>query len=223
MSDYAQKILDSPDAPRQIEALYQTMQTEKSRRHDFREWITPSVKAEFINGEIILHSPVKRRHWKVTDFLSSILSIYTRIKKLGTVGTEKVMVSLTRNDYEPDLVFFSKEKADTFTDDQMLFPAPDFVVEILSKKTASKDRGIKMQDYAAHGIQEYWIIDPIKQHIEQYILFTPMDKKYSPAKIFRLYDDIESRAIQGFTIPVQAIFDEETNIKTLQNLLENKD
>lgn len=219
MFDYAQKILDSPDAPRQIERLYKTLQDEKQRRHDFREWITPNIKAEFINGEVVLHSPVKRRHWKTTDFLSSILSIYTRIKKLGTVGTEKVMVALTRNDYEPDLVFYSKEKADTFTDDQLLFPAPDFVVEILSKGTAAKDKGIKKTDYAAHGVREYWIIDPIRQRIEQYILLSPNDKQFIPAKTFLIGDDIESRVIEGFTIPVAALFDEQANIEALRNLI----
>jgi hypothetical protein len=53
------------------------------------------------------------------------------------------MIGLTRNDYEPDLVYFSKDKVDVFTDDQMIFPAPNFVVEILSKKTATRDEGIK--------------------------------------------------------------------------------
>jgi Uma2 family endonuclease len=222
MFDYAQKILESPDAPLQIEALQQAMQDEKRRRHDFREWITPNIKAEFINGEVVLHSPVKKRHWSVTDFLSRILSVYSSVKKLGRVGTEKVMIALTRNDYEPDLVFFLKEKADNFTDEQLLFPAPDFVVEILSKSTAGKDKGIKKVDYATHGVSEYWIIDPIKQQITQYILFLPTDKQYSPPKIFKLNDDIESRVIKGFIMPVRAIFDEETNIETLQNLLENK-
>ena len=219
MLDYAEKIWASPDAPRQIEALYERLQDEKQRRHDFREWITPNIKAEFINGEIVLHSPVKRRHWKVTDLLSSILSIYTRIKKLGSVGTEKVLIALTRNDYEPDLVFFSKEKADMFTDDQLLFPAPDFVVEILSKGTASKDKGIKKTDYAAHGVREYWIVDPVQQHITQYILLSPKDKQFAPAKIFRIGEDIESRVITGFIMPVEAIFDEQTNIETLQKLI----
>ena len=223
MFDYAQKILESPDAPRQIEALQKAMQDEKRRRHDFREWITPDIKAEFINGEVVLHSPVKRRHWKVTDFLSSILSIYTRVKKLGTVGTEKVMIALTRNDYEPDLVFFLKEKADTFTDEQLLFPAPDFIVEILSKGTAGKDKGIKKTDYAAHGVSEYWIIDPVQQQITQYILFLPTDKQYSPPKVFKLNDDIESRVIKGFIMPVRAIFEDEANIETLQILMQNKD
>ena len=47
MFDYAQKIWASPDAPRQIEALYEKLQDEKQRRNDFREWITPNIKAIF--------------------------------------------------------------------------------------------------------------------------------------------------------------------------------
>jgi Uma2 family endonuclease len=217
--EYVDKIMSSPDAPQQIDALYEAMQDEKKRRHDFHEWITPAIKAEFINGEVILHSPVKKRHFSVTDLLSSLLSFYVRVKKLGRVATEKAMIALTRNDYEPDLVFFSKAQYDTFTEDQMLFPAPDFVVEILSKKTASKDRGIKKQDYAAHGIREYWIIDPVRQNIEQYILLSPKDKAYAPPKTFGLADDIESYVIKGFNIPVQALFDEAVNVETIQDLL----
>jgi Uma2 family endonuclease len=219
MVNYAQKILQSPDALQQLETLQKAVEAEKRRRHEFREWITPDIKAEFINGVTVIHSPTKRRHWKVTDLLSRLVSFYADIKKLGTVGVEKVMISLTRNDYEPDLVFFSKEKADLFTDDQVLFPAPNFVVEILSKKTAPKDKGVKKQDYAAHGIQEYWIIDPVSQQIQQHLLTFPDDKQYAPPSIFTIDEIIESRVIQGFTIPVRAIFDNQVNVETLQQLL----
>jgi Uma2 family endonuclease len=221
MIDYAQKILELPDAPQQVEALMVTLNEEKRRRRDFREWVTPDVKAEFINGEVIVHSPVKRRHWKITDLLSSILSVFVRFRKLGSIGTEKVMIALTRNDYEPDLVFFSKEKAAHFYDEQVLFPAPDFIVEILSKSTAAKDKGIKKKDYAANGIKEYWIIDPIKEKIEQFILFSTTDKEYLPARVFTIDDEIESWVIKGFIIPVRAIFDEETNLETLQNIIQS--
>jgi Uma2 family endonuclease len=219
MFDFVEKIMASPDAPQQFEALRSAIDDEKKRRHDFREWITPGIKAEFINGEIVLHSPVKKRHFSATDLLSRLLSFYGSIKKLGRVATEKAMITLTRNDYEPDLVFFLKEKYDTFKEDQMLFPPPDFAVEIISKSTATRDRGIKKTDYAAHGIREYWIIDPFKQHIEQYVLLSPNDKKYTPPKIFRIYDEIESYVIPGFIIPVQAIFDETVNVETLQDLM----
>jgi Uma2 family endonuclease len=53
---------------------------------------------------------------------------------------------------------------------QMRFPAPDFIAEILSPSTEENDRNIKSTDYAAHGVSEYWIIDPAYRIVEQYLL-----------------------------------------------------
>ncbi len=142
ISQHAKQILSRPDALEQVRAMQAILEEEARKRHEFREWLDEDIKAEFINGEIVMHSPVKKRHWQASDFLSRLLSVYTGINDLGQVGVEKVMIELTRNDYEPDICFFSKEKASAFADDQMLFPAPDLVVEILSKKTAKNDRGI---------------------------------------------------------------------------------
>jgi Uma2 family endonuclease len=219
MLDYAQKILELPDAPQYIETLNSAWADEQARRHAFREWITEDMKAEFVNGQTILHSPVKRRHLNASNLLSRTLSIYASLRKLGSVMVEKAMIALTRNDYEPDIVFFSAEKTAQFTEDQMLFPAPDFVVEILSKKTAKMDRSVKKDDYAAHGIREYWIIDPVKMRVEQYLLITERDTKYFEPYTYHLEDDIQSKVIEGFEIPVKAIFDEATNLEVLQKLM----
>lgn len=217
-AEVAQKIMKRPGAVQVMQSLHEALSAEKKRRQEFYEWITEDIKAEFINGQIIIHSPVKRKHWRISDFLSRVLSVYASLKKLGETGTEKVMIALTRNDYEPDVVFFSKEKAATFTDDQVLFPAPDFVVEILSKSTASIDRGVKKEDYAAHGVREYWIIDPIKQRIEQYLL-PSSGNQFFPAKIHQSNDSITSVVVPGFSIPVAALFDEKVNLETLQKLI----
>ena len=168
---------------------------------------------------MVIHSPVKQRHWDANDLLSSLLSFYVRKHQLGRIGTEKVMISLTRNDYEPDLVFFSKEKVANFEKDQVLFPEPDFIVEILSPKTAKYDRTIKKEDYALHGIPEYWIVDPIKQRVEQYLLL-PDSRKYFPAKIHQYGEDIESKVIEGFEINVAAIFDKTANMEALKTMMQ---
>ena len=213
----AQKILKRHDANFQLKYLQEALEDEKKRRISFREWITPEVKAEFIHGEIITHSPVRKRHWYANDLLSRLLSVFVSVKNLGRVGTEKVMIGLTRNDYEPDLVFFSKEKVDKFKDDQVIFPAPDFVVEILSKGTATIDRTVKKADYAFHGIKEYWIVDPVKHRIEQYIL-PEGAKEYFPAKVHQSGTEIKSFVIEGFEIPVNAIFDDKINLETMKKL-----
>ena len=177
------------------------------------------MKAEFINGDVILHSPAKRNHWKVTDLLSRLISTYAEVRSLGIVGTEKVMIALSRNDYEPDLVFYGKEKADKFESNQMLFPAPDFIVEILSKSTYKKDKGVKKEDFAAHGISEYWIIDPENEIVEQYLLGDISQTEYQTPIIHKVGDDIESIIILGFSIPVKAIFDSVVNIETLRKII----
>lgn len=218
MTTAIQQILKRPDAPKHLATLQKALADEAERRQSFYNWIEEDVKAEFINGEIILHSPVKRRHLRVSEQLSRILSVYAQLKKRGTMMIEKAMIALTRNDYEPDIVFFKREKAALFQEDQMLFPAPDFVVEILSKGTARKDKGIKKEDYALHGVKEYWIIDPIKQTIEQYLLINSTDTEYFPPYIYRIDDDIESHVVEGFKIPVRAIFEEEANLEAMKNL-----
>lgn len=214
-----EKIMRQPNLPQLISDITAAYAEEHARRLSFYEWIDENKKAEFINGQIVIHSPVKRKHWKITDLFSSLLSIYVRIKSLGVVGTEKVMIALTRNDYEPDIVFFNAAKAALFEEDQVLFPAPDFVVEILSKSTQKVDKTIKKDDYAAHGIQEYWIIDPNKQQISQYLLLKPTDKTYFEPYTYRMGEDITSKVIEGFTIPIAAIFDEKENVLALQELM----
>ena len=217
MTITAEKILQRPDAQLLIDRATYLLRAEDQKRLSFREWLDEDKKAEFINGEVIMHSPVKRKHWRASGLLSRLLSIYTSLNNLGEVAVEKALIALTRNDYEPDICFFNKEVAEQFTDDQMIFPAPDFVVEILSKSTSKTDKGIKHKDYAAHGIKEYWIIDPNRQSIDQFIL-VGNDNEYMPAKTHFYDQDIKSFVLPNFEIPVAAIFNEKINKATLAQL-----
>ena len=150
-------------------------------------------------------------HNEASGFLYQMLDAYVRRNKLGRVGIEKLLVSLTRNDYEPDVCFWVTEKAKHFKPRQAQFPAPDLVAEILPDSTATHDRGIKFQDYESHGVLEYWIVDPEKQVLEQYVLENGLyELRMKSADGF-----VHSAAIEGFRIPVQAIFDETENARVL--------
>ena len=46
--------------------------------------------------------------------------------------------------------------------------APDFVLEVLSDSTRSKDCTKKLQKYTDAGVKEYWIIDPKKRQLIVY-------------------------------------------------------
>jgi Uma2 family endonuclease len=210
-------LLDSPRLPfiaRRIDAV---LADEKRRRREFYAQIDEEDKAEFINGEVIMHSPVRLRHNVCGKRLLVLMDAFVTTRRLGYVGYEKIMVSLTRNDYEPDICYFGPAKAATFTPDQMRFPAPDLVVEVLSESTERHDRGVKFEDYAAHGVSEYWILDPDAETLEQYHLAEGADSYRLAIKA--MTGQVRSFAIPGFEIPVRAIFDPETNQAALHALL----
>lgn len=202
-----------PDYLREIEAV---MKEEQGKREAFYEQIAEDKKMEFINGEIIFHSPVKLRHNVAGKLLLTLLDTFVSSRENGFVGYEKMLISLTRNDYEPDICYWQTAKASQFTDDQMQFPAPDLIVEILSPSTEADDRGVKFEDYAAHGVTEYWIVDPEKQSVEQYLLEgDTYQLKHQAAGVEILFCQV----IAGFHVPVNTIFDRKENLEFLQKML----
>lgn len=205
-----------PEAPILVQELQVRLQEEQKRRKEFYNLITTEEnKTEFINGEIIIQSSVKKHHNEYSGLLYQLLNIYVTKNDIGFVGIEKVMISLTRNDYEPDVCYFTKEKSKSFKRTQSLFPVPDFVVEFTSKKTEHRDRGIKYEDYQNHGVKEYWIISPETKVVEQYHL---VKNKYKLVKKSNS-GEIESYAVKGFKIPIKSIFDKKLNLKVLSDLL----
>lgn len=188
---------------------------ESQKREAFYDWMTPDVKAEFINGEIVVQSPAKKRHTVASMNLSALLSTFVEMNDLGFVGAETVLVSLTRNDYLPDICFFDREKAATIEPEQVKYPAPDFVVEILSPSTADVDRGVKFEDYAAHKVAEYWLVDPEFETVEQHILENDRYKLLLKVNS----GSLASKTVQGFIIPVTAIFDSKAKNEALAAIL----
>lgn len=210
-----EQLLESPKLNVVFAQLQRVVNEEQARRQHFYATLREDEKSEFINGEVIVQSPVKLRHHLASHNLAMLLSAYVRKHGLGLVGHEKLLIALTRNDYEPDVCFFAAVKASAFQPDQMIFPAPDFVAEVLLPSTAAIDRGVKFEDYAAHGVAEYWILDPDNQRIEQYLL---EGDAYELA--FKADSGVvRSRAVTGFAVPVRAVFDEAENLAVLGRMI----
>jgi Uma2 family endonuclease len=210
-----EQALQMPDAVIFAQKLESALKAEQKKRRHFYKIVEENKKMEFINGEIIFHSPVKLQHNNATSLLCVLLKSFVAKHKLGFVGVEKIMISLTRNDYEPDVCFFGNAKAKNFKKRQVQFPAPDFVVEVLSDSTEKHDRETKFQDYAAHGVHEYWIIDAEKEVIEQYFL---QNEQYE-LLLKSNSGEIVSIVLPEFKISIRAVFDEAENLSTLEKLL----
>ena len=73
MEDILAPILKSPKLPEIIKELEEYWQTEQKHRHEFWATYDESVKAEFIEGQVIYHSPIYSRHWKVSSNIVGFL------------------------------------------------------------------------------------------------------------------------------------------------------
>ena len=215
MNSLVEQILDSPNLPEIVDELRARLQAERVRRERFYEEITEDQKAEFINGEVIIHLPTTVRHLQIRDNLQQLLRPYVQLKNLGWATGEKGLCVFPRNDYEPDVCFFRSEKAARLQPHQLKLPIPDFIAEVPSKSTERHDRREKFQDYAVNGVQEYWIVDPNEEVLEQYV------KKGAGYELALKSGsgEVRSVAVDGFHIPVRALFDANLNLEVLRGML----
>jgi Uma2 family endonuclease len=125
---------------------------------------------ELENGELIqmpFESEINRR-------IAMFLTIYFNQQGIPadrlTMKTE-IAVSGTRVSVRaPDLMVLSEElttelEGATRSIVYMDMPPPSLVVEVVSPKQENRDYRYKRSEYAARGIAEYWIVDPLVQKV----------------------------------------------------------
>lgn len=89
---------------------------------------------------------------------------------------------------QPDLMLISIERSHIIEEHAVTSP-PDMVAEVLSHSSRPLDCSVKMKEYAAFGIREYWLIDPEKRQIEQYVLRSDM-AGYDLKQVFKENDNV---------------------------------
>lgn len=208
-------LLHSPRLPEIAEALQVRLRDETARRRRFYADMSDAEKVEFIDGEVVMHSPARNRHLIAQLHIARLLSICVDTAKLGVVRGENCLCVFPRNDYEPDVVFFGQTKAATFQPNTMKFPVPDLAVEVLSMSTESRDRGVKFDDYASQGVAEYWIVDPDAGVVEQYLA---RDGQFE-LKLKSDSGELTSPTLGGLTLPIKAFFDPHENLAALQTIV----
>lgn len=135
------------------------------------EYLTLSDDAryELIEGELHLTPTPPNRHQKSLIRLVARMLPFIEERDLGTVLMGPVDLVLAEDTVlQPDLLFIAREREGIIGEKSGIFGAPDLVVEILSPSTAKRDLVTKKRLYDAHGVREYWIIDPEQNFIEVY-------------------------------------------------------
>lgn len=157
---------------------------------------------ELINGEVILSMPPIPRH---QDIVGEIFFMFKSIAKStgGKAYTSPIEVYLDEhNVYEPDVLYMIPD-SNCEVGDKRLMGAPELVVEVLSSSTAKYDRQQKYIGYQQHGVQEYWIVDPVHELVEVWML---QDDTFIRQDVYGV-DDTLTSATLATDIMIKDIFE----------------
>ena len=158
---------------------------------------------QLVEGEIHIAPAPNRYHQDISRNLEYILLDYLDQHPIGKLYDAPFDVYLDEhNVFQPDIVFVSKARLSILTD-AGAEGTPDFVVEILSPKTAKLDRDNKRRVYARTAVQELWIIAPETRRIEVYLLGKDA---VNPAATYSESDSFESTLFPGLRFEARTIF-----------------
>ncbi|HEV2107853.1 MAG TPA: Uma2 family endonuclease [Thermomicrobiales bacterium] len=162
-----------------------------------------SRRYEILGGELFVSPSPNIAHQVVLYELYLRLAMHVRERDLGYLLAGPVDVR--RSEYEvvvPDILFVRKERAHIIRlGEQSITEPPDLMVEVVSPSSQRRDRTQKLALYAAFGVQEYWIVDPLRR---AFAAFSLRDGTYEPLPeergVFR------SRVVEGFEINLADLF-----------------
>jgi Uma2 family endonuclease len=153
------------------------------------EALPEHVKADFVEGELVMAPAPTRRHERLLmRFVGHLAAL------LGPGWDDRVFVSRFEirahgEAGQPDVVVMPQGAWETGD--------PILVAEILSPSTASYDRGAKLRFDSRAGVREAWILDPATKAIEVHDL---------AKRVLAKGEIAESRAVPGLRVDVAAFF-----------------
>jgi Uma2 family endonuclease len=125
---------------------------------------------ELVNGELVEMPPESELNRRIAMFLVAYFLQNGIPSQRLTLKTEIVVSGARATARFPDVMMLSEELEALLVGARrstvMLdMPPPLLVIEIVSPKQETRDYRYKRSEYAARGIKEYWIVDPMLQRL----------------------------------------------------------
>lgn len=171
---------------------------------EFLEFCDEDTRAEYIDGEVIVHSPGTFKHENISGFLLTLIRLFVEQHQMGFVLNSNFQIRMKPGLRRvPDLVFISKENEQNIARTEFE-GSPDLAVEIFSPDSFERDWRDKYFEYEKAGIMEYWVVDPNSQQMKVYCLNEQgkFDSQQAEKGIFK------SKALPGFWIKPEWLWQE---------------
>lgn len=138
-------------------------------------------RGEWVDGEVIVFMTTSDRHQRMTTFLIQLLGNYLSLRRMGRLFSQTFELRGREGAArEPDIVVLLNEHLDRL-ETVRLRGAADLVVEIISPDSVTRDRKVKLAEYASVGVSEYWVVDPREGRESLDVMLLQPDGGYAPA------------------------------------------
>jgi Uma2 family endonuclease len=161
-------------------------------------------RIEFSQGRLEFLPMPTELHQALVGFLYHALLSFVKRLDLGLVPFPPLRVRVGEGKIrEPDVLFLRKEHFHLRTN--RVWNGADLVMEVVSPdpKDRQRDYEEKVADYAAAGINEYWIIDAQRAVV---LVHQLANGKYALSGEFKPGDQATSPTLGGFSVDVAALF-----------------
>ncbi len=130
----------------------------------FLEWLDEVTRAEWVDGEIEIMSPVSDEHHDLSSFFIALFRFFVEARQSGRVLTQLFLMKIgpDLSAREPDVMFVAADHLERIRKTYLDGPA-DLVIEIISPESIERDQVTKLAEYQQGGVSEYWTINPLNQ------------------------------------------------------------
>ncbi len=146
---------------------------------------------------------VTGRHQDTRLFVAVMLKTFVEMTDAGLVREAPFRLWLDGGIvYEPDIVFVASSNLDRVQDTHIK-GAADMVIEVLSEESTALDRGEKFVAYEAAGVREYWLVDPLRDLVNLYLLGP--DGRFDEIRLDTA-GRLRSRILRGFVLDTNLLW-----------------
>ncbi len=157
---------------------------------------------ELSEGRLLVHDMPGLVHQRIVSRLLISLGEWARTGGGGEVFSAPMPIRLWEGKIrEPDITFYAAGSEDRYH--VQYADPPDLAIEVLSPRTRRLDRVEKAAEYAAAGVTEYWIVDPVGRAIE--VLTGARPAGYTSRRQFGPGDAVTSAVLPGLVVQVAAL------------------
>jgi Uma2 family endonuclease len=173
--------------------------------------IPDNMTGEIIDGDLIVTPRPSPEHAMASSYLGAeVIPPYCHGRGGGPGGwviLAEPEIKLGENIMVPDLAGWRKERFARSKETNWISVAPDWICEVLSPGTLRNDRVKKMTLYGRHGVEHFWLLEPIARTLE---VFRLESGRWVLLDAFSEDDKVRAEPFQAIEIDLSVLWLDET-------------